>query len=78
MASPNPYTSKVFDKLAQLKQWQCEQHERLIREQEEQRRNLNEEQTKRMQNLGLENIGELCIISGFKLFVVARISYSTK
>ncbi|KAF4526798.1 hypothetical protein B566_EDAN016625 [Ephemera danica] len=43
MENSNPFALSIFDKLAQLKQWQSEQHERLIREQEQQRELLAHE-----------------------------------
>jgi len=41
----------VFDKLASLKQWQSEQHEKLVKEQEKHRELLVEEHKQLFQNL---------------------------
>lgn len=47
-------SSSVFEKLASMKQWQSEQHEKLVKEQEQQREKLAEEQNQRLQCLHFE------------------------
>lgn len=47
-------SSSVFEKLASMKQWQSEQHEKLVKEQEQHREKLAEEQNQRLQCLHFE------------------------
>jgi DNA-binding HxlR family transcriptional regulator len=46
----------VFEKIASMKQWQNEQHEKLVKEQEQHREKLAEEQHHRLESLHFEGM----------------------